>query len=184
MNKEQNTFRNHLAQTTPFPFGIKVKYAKGSYIYDENDQAYLDFISGIGVSSLGHGNEAVNSAIKNQVDKHLHVMVYGEFEQEAQNQLAEELMLVLPPELDAFYFVNSGTEANEAALKLAKRATGRTELIAFKGSYHGSTHGSLSVSYNEIKKIPFRPLLPDVSFIQLNFWDDLEKITKKTAAVI
>lgn len=184
MNSKNNTFRNHLAQTTPFPFGIKVSHAKGSFIYDESGKAYLDFISGIGVSSLGHGNEVVNSAIKNQVDKHLHVMVYGEFEQEAQNQLAEELLLTLPENLNSFYFVNSGTEANEAALKLAKRASGRTELIAFKGSYHGSTHGSLSVSFNETKKNPFRPLLPDVKFIQLNFWDDLEEITIKTAAVI
>lgn len=179
-----STFQEHLAQTTPFPFGIKVSHAEGSFIYDENDKAYLDLISGIAVSYLGHGNEVVKSAIKEQVDKHLHVMVYGEFIQTAQNKLAEELMHTLPSSLNSFYFVNSGTEANEAALKLAKRATGRTEIIAFKGSYHGSTHGSLSVSYNEIKKNPFRPLLPDVRFMQLNQWDDLEMITNKTAAVI
>jgi acetylornithine/succinyldiaminopimelate/putrescine aminotransferase len=184
MSLKPSIFKNNLAQTTPFPFGIKVKHAKESYIYDENNKAYLDLISGIGVSYLGHGNEEVKTAIKTQVDNHLHVMVYGEFEQEAQNRLAEELLFTLPPKLNSFYFVNSGTEANEAAIKLAKRATGRTELIAFKGSYHGSTHGSMSVSYNEAKKSPFRPLLPNIRFIELNQWEDLANITSKTAAVI
>ncbi len=184
MSSKESIFKNHLAQTTPFPFGIKVSHAEGSYIYDENNKAYLDLVSGIAVSYLGHGNEAVKSAIKEQTDKHLHVMVYGEFEQEAQNKLAEELLQTLPDSLNSFYFVNSGTEANEAAIKLAKRATGRTEIIAFKGSYHGSTHGSLSISYNPLKKLPFRPLLPDVNFIELNQWDDLIHISSKTACVI
>lgn len=184
MNSEDLIFKNNLAQTTPFPFGIKVSHAEGSFIYDVNNKAYLDLISGVAVSYLGHGNEVVKSAIKQQVDKHLHVMVYGEFEQQAQNELAKELLHTLPKSLSSFYFVNSGTEANEAAIKLAKRATGRTGLIAFKGSYHGSTHGSLSVSYNPLKKLPFRPLLPDVKFISLNHWDDLEEITEKTACVI
>jgi acetylornithine/succinyldiaminopimelate/putrescine aminotransferase len=184
MDINNSTFKNNLAQTTPFPFGIKVKRAEGSFIYDDNNKAYLDLISGISVSYLGHGNNAVKSAIKDQVDKHLHVMVYGEFEQDAQNQLAQELLLTLPEELNSFYFVNSGTEANEAALKLAKRATGRTEIIAFKGSYHGSTHGSLSVSYSPSKKAPFLPLLPNISFIELNHWGDLKKIGSNTAAVI
>ncbi|MAC94540.1 MAG: aspartate aminotransferase family protein [Flavobacteriales bacterium] len=179
-----HTFKDHLAQTTPFPFGIKVSHAEGSYIYDTDGKAYLDLISGIAVSYLGHGREEIKDAIKAQTDKHLHVMVYGEFEQEAQNELAEELKQTLPKSLHSFYFVNSGTEANEAALKLAKRATGRRKLISFKGAYHGSTHGSLSVSFNEIKKNPFRPLLPDVHFIELNNFGDLNQITEKTAAVI
>src|SRR5690606_15799722 len=153
-----NTFFNHLAQTTPFPFGIKVSHAEGSYIYDTDGKAYLDLISGIAVSYLGHGREEIKDAIKAQTDKHLHVMVYGEFEQEAQNELADELKQTLPKSLQSFYFVNSGTEANEAALKLAKRATGRRQLISYKGAYHGSTHGSMSVSFNESKKNPFRPL--------------------------
>ena len=179
-----HTFKDHLAQTTPFPFGIKVSHAEGSYIYDADGKAYLDLISGIAVSYLGHGREEIKDAIKAQTDKHLHVMVYGEFEQEAQNELAEELKQTLLKSLHSFYFVNSGTEANEAALKLAKRATGRRKLISFKGAYHGSTHGSLSVSFNEIKKNPFRPLLPDVHFIELNNFGDLNQITEKTAAVI
>ncbi len=173
-----------LAQTTPFPFGIKVSHAEGAYIYDTSGKAYLDFISGIAVSALGHGNEAVKTAIKTQVDKHLHVMVYGEFEQEAQNELAKELSEILPNSLDAYYFVNSGTEANEAALKLMKRASGRSEIIAFEGSYHGSTHGSLSISHKELKKSPFRPLLPNIRFIRLNEIEDLKFITDKTAGVI
>lgn len=179
-----HTFKDHLAQTTPFPFGIKVSHAEGSYIYDTDEKAYLDLISGIAVSYLGHGREEIKDAIKAQTDKHLHVMVYGEFEQEAQNELAEELKQTLPKSLHSFYFVNSGTEANEAALKLAKRATGRRQLISFKGAYHGSTHGSLSVSYNEIKKNPFRPLLPDVNFIELNNFNELQQITQQTAGVI
>jgi acetylornithine/succinyldiaminopimelate/putrescine aminotransferase len=177
-------FSEHLAQTTPFPFGIKVSHAEGSYIYDTDGKSYLDLISGIAVSYLGHGRQEIKAAIKDQVDKHLHVMVYGEFEQEAQNELAEELKRTLPESLQSFYFVNSGTEANEAALKLAKRATGRSQLISFKGAYHGSTHGSLSVSSNEIKKNPFRPLLPNIHFIELNNFDQLQYITEQTAGVI
>lgn len=181
---KRSIFKDHLAQTTPFPFGIKVSHAEGSYIYDTDGKAYLDLISGIAVSHLGHGRAEIKDAIKAQVDKHLHVMVYGEFEQEAQNELAKELKKTLPESLQSFYFVNSGTEANEAALKLAKRATGRSQLIAFKGAYHGSTHGSLSISSNENKKNPFRPLLPDVQFIELNNFDELKQITEQTAGVI
>ena len=184
VNKTEDFFKQHLAQTTPFPFGIKVDHAKGSYIYDHDGKAYLDLISGIAVSNLGHGNPEVINAIKDQAEKHLHVMVYGEFEQTAQNDLANELLQTLPEPLNSFYFVNSGTEANEAALKLAKRVTGRKKLIAFEGAYHGSTHGSLSVSYNSAKKVAFEPLLPQIEFIQLNHHIDLERIDENTAAVI
>lgn len=184
VNSTKDFFKQHLAQTTPFPFGIKVDHAKGSYIYDTDGKSYLDLISGIAVSNLGHGNPKVIKAIKQQAEKHLHVMVYGEFEQAAQNELAKELMHTLPKSLNSFYFVNSGTEANEAALKLAKRLTGRKKLIAFEGAYHGSTHGSLSVSYNPAKKIAFEPLLPNIDFIRLNQNEDLSKIDGETAAVI
>jgi acetylornithine/succinyldiaminopimelate/putrescine aminotransferase len=144
----------------------------------------MDMISGIGVSNIGHRHPKVIEAIKQQLDKHLHVMVYGEFIQHTPNALAQKLVSLLPETLNCCYFVNSGTEANEGALKLAKRYTGRTEIISFKKSYHGSTHGSLSVSGNEIKKRAFRPLLPDVKFITFNHADELNFITTKTACII
>lgn len=184
MQGGNNTFMKHLAQTTPYPFGIKIDRAEGSYIYDKEGNAYLDMIAGVAVSSLGHGHPRIKSAIINQLERHLHVMVYGEFEQDAQNELAKELLKTLPTQLDAFYFVNSGTEANEAALKLAKRVSGKTELIAFKGAYHGSTHGSMSISANEEKKSAFQPLLPDIKFIELNQISELDQISDKTAAVV
>jgi acetylornithine/succinyldiaminopimelate/putrescine aminotransferase len=144
----------------------------------------MDMISGISVSNIGHRHTKVVEAIKNQLDKHLHVMVYGEYIQSTPNQLAAKLASLLPATLNCSYFVNSGTEANEAALKLAKRITGRTEIISCKKSYHGSTHGSLSVSGNELKKRSFRPLLPDVQFIEFNREEDLRNITERTACVI
>ncbi len=177
-------FKEILAQTSPSPMGLSIKHAQGSYIFDTNDKAYLDFTSGIAVSSLGHGHPKIKEAIKAQVDKHLHVMVYGEFIQEAQTQLGKKLIELLPADLSQVYFVNSGTEANEGALKLAKRFTNRTEIISFDKSYHGSTHGSLSVSGNEDKKYAFRPLLPDVKFIPFNCQTSLEAITQRTACVI
>jgi acetylornithine/N-succinyldiaminopimelate aminotransferase len=174
----------HLAQTTMFPIGTKVDYAKGVYIYDTKGKTYMDMVSGIGVSNWGHGNEDINNAIKAQVDKHLHVMVYGEFVQESQVLAAQRLIDLMPKPLDTCYFVNSGTEAIEAALKLAKRVTGRTELIAIEGSYHGNTHGSMSVSHNETKKSSFRPLLPDVSFLKYHDESDLARISERTACVL
>jgi acetylornithine/N-succinyldiaminopimelate aminotransferase len=173
-----------LAKTTPYPFEIEVKNAEGIYIYDKNNTQYIDLISGIAVSNLGHQNEHIKSAIKNQVDKHLHVMVYGEYYQSIQNELSNKLCSILPKGLDVLYPVNSGTEANEAAIKLAKRATGRSKIIAFKGAYHGSTHGSLSVSGNEEKKYAFRPLLPDVFHIEFNNINELSEIDSATACVI
>src|SRR6187402_828842 len=184
MDFSQETFSNHLAQTTENPYLISVSYAEGIYIYGTDNKRYTDLISGIGVSSIGHRNPLVVQAIKDQLDRHLHVMVYGEFIQSASNDLAKKLATVLPPSLDCSYFVNSGTEANEGALKLAKRYTGRTEIISCRKSYHGSTHGSLSVSGNEVKKQKFRPLLPDVRFIEFNNPDDLSSITERTACVI
>ena len=164
--------------------GIDVNRAEGIYIYDKNDKKYLDLISGIAVSNLGHNHPKIKEAIKQQVDQHLHVMVYGEYQQAVQNKLASKLCNILPDGLDVLYPVNSGTEANEAALKLAKRVTGRLELISFNGAYHGSTHGSLSVSGNEEKKSAFKPLLPEVRFIDFNNIAQLNTISTKTAAVI
>ena len=181
---ERDFFLSHLGQTTPFPFLVEVERAEGIYIYDKQGKAYMDMISGVAVNNIGHRHPKVISALKNQIDKYLHVMVYGEFIQDSQQLLVKELLEVLPDSLDGVYVVNSGTEAIEAALKLAKRVTGRTELISFRGSYHGSTHGSMSVSGNEVKKQAFRPLLPDVQFLQLNQQVYLERITEKTAGVI
>lgn len=177
-------FLNHLSQTSPHPLKLEVSHAKGTYIYDKEGRKYFDLISGIAVSNIGHCHPAVVQAVKDQVDQYMHVMAYGEFIQGPQIDLAKTLTQLLPPPLSSCYFVNSGAEANEGALKLAKRITGRTELIAFNNSYHGSTHGALSVSGNEVKKNAFRPLLPDVKFLNFNQPDDLSEITEKTAAVI
>jgi acetylornithine/N-succinyldiaminopimelate aminotransferase len=153
-------------------------------VYDKNGKAYFDFISGISVSNIGHRHPHVVSAIKNQLDRHMHVMVYGEFYQDAQVNLAVKLAELLPAQLNCSYFVNSGTEAIEASLKLAKRITGRTKMVACKGAYHGNTHGSMSVSWNEYKKAKFRPLLPDVHFMEFNNVIDLSLIDERTACVI
>ncbi len=177
-------FFKHLAPTTPFPFRIPIERAEGVYLYTPEGKRYTDFISGIGVSNLGHRHPHVVSAIREQLDRHLHVMVYGEYIQSSSNRLAHKLASLLPSTLDCVYLVNSGTEANEGALKLAKRLTGRTELVSFRKSYHGSTHGSMSVSGNEVKKSAFRPLLPDVRFIDFNRIESLTEITERTAGVI
>lgn len=181
---ESQIFKKKLGQTSPFPFLLEIDQAEGIYIYDVNGKAYMDMISGVSVNNIGHRHPKVVEALKNQLDKHLHVMVYGEFVQKAVNGFARELTSILPENLNCVYPVNSGTEANEAALKLVRRVTGRTELISFRGSYHGSTFGSLSVSGNEIKKLAFRPLLPDVRFLAFNQVDQLPLITEKTAGVI
>jgi acetylornithine/N-succinyldiaminopimelate aminotransferase len=184
MDTSKEIFLKRLGQTSPFPFLIEVSHANGSYIYDTNGKAYLDMIAGVAVNNIGHRHPKVLAAINQQLDKHMHVMVYGEFIQAAQNNFAEKLACLLPPALNAVYTVNSGTEANEAAIKLAKRVTGRTEIISCIGAYHGSTNGSLSISANEVKKTAFRPLLPDIRFIKHNDLADLRQISTKTAAVI
>lgn len=184
MDFSEDVFLHRLAPTSPDPFLIKVERAEGIYLYSPDGKRYIDMISGIAVSSLGHRHPRVIQAIQEQLNKHLHVMVYGEYIQSAPNRLAQKLTSLLPASLNCCYLVNSGTEANEAALKLAKRATGRTEIISFRKSYHGSTHGSLSVSGNEVKKSAFRPLLPDVRFLDFNEPDQLDLITTRTACVI
>jgi len=176
-------FINLLGQTSPYPLLLEIDRAEGLFLYDKQGNAYADLISGIAVSSLGHGHPAIKQAIKKQVERHLHVMVYGEFIQESQLDFAHQLTKILPPSLQAVYPVNSGTEAIEAAIKLVKRATGRREIIAFKGSYHGSTHGSMSISHNEVKKTNYRPLLPGIRFITLNNLEELNQITTATAGV-
>ena len=183
MERREN-FLKLQGQTNPFPFLIDVESAQGVYIYDKNGKAYMDMISGVAVNNIGHNHPKVVSALKTQIDKHLHVMVYGEFVQDAQLDFSQKLTALLPEQLNCVYTVNSGTEANEAALKLAKRITGRSELISCIGAYHGSTHGSLSVSANETKKSNYRPLLPGVKFMRHNHPEDLLMISEKTAAVI
>lgn len=180
----EKDFLYKLGQTSPFPFLIEVQDARGLYIRDKKGKTYMDMISGVAVNNIGMNHPAVVDAVKKQVDQHMHVMVYGEFIQDSQLDLSRKLTAILPKNLNCVYPVNSGTEANEAALKLAKRVTGRSELVSFRGSYHGSTHGSMSVSGNEVKKLAFRPLLPDVRFLEYNNIPDLEQITEKTAGVI
>ncbi len=183
MNNKASFLKN-LGQTNQSPYLIEVESADGIYIYDKEGKAYMDMIAGVAVNNIGNRHPKVVEAIKEQADKYLHVMVYGEFVQESSVEFAEKLTSLLPDSLNCVYPVNSGTEANEAALKLTKRITGRSEIISFRGSYHGSTHGSLSVSGNETKKIAYRPLLPDVRFLQHNSIPDLAQITTKTAGVI
>jgi acetylornithine/N-succinyldiaminopimelate aminotransferase len=177
-------FNQHLAPTSPFPIGLHIDHAKGVRLFDTTGKSYIDLIAGIGVSSVGHQNETVKEAIKKQLETYAHVMVYGEYIQEVVNELAIKLASLLPPSLRTSYFVNSGTEANEAAIKLAKRATGRHRIITFYKSYHGSTQGSMSVSDNEDKKRNFRPLIPGVEKIQFNSIESLSAISNQIAAVI
>ncbi|WP_428330188.1 aspartate aminotransferase family protein [Mucilaginibacter sp.] len=172
------------AQTTDFPLLLEFERAEGVYMYDKEGKPFIDLISGIGVSNLGHSNPYVINAIKQQVDKYMHLMVYGEYVQTPQVRFAEKLTSILPSGLQSVYFTNSGSEAVEGALKLAKRFTGRQQVIAFHNSYHGSTHGALSVMGNEEFKQAYRPLLPGVSFISFNKTADLSYITNQTACVI
>ena len=164
--------------------GLEIDRAEGPYIYTVDDRRYVDFISGIAVSSLGHRHPSVVKAVKEQVDRHLHVMVYGEFIQKPQSAYAELLTAELPETLDRVYFVNSGTEANEGALKLAKKHTGRHKLIGFHHGYHGDTQGSLSVTGRDVYRDPYLPLLPDVHFLEFNSSEHLGLIDEETAAVI
>jgi len=178
------SFYKHIAQTSDFPMGLEIERAEGCKIYTTDGREYVDLISGIAVSSLGHRHPVVVKAIKEQVDRHLHVMVYGEFIQKPQSEFAELLTSQLPEKLDRVYFVNSGTEANEGALKLAKKYTGRTKFVAFRDGYHGDTHGSLSVTGRDVYRDPYLPLLPNVEFINFNDPSGLDAIDKETAAVI
>ncbi|MFH4964374.1 aspartate aminotransferase family protein [Gaetbulibacter sp. M235] len=177
-------FLKYQAQTSPHPLALEISHADGSYIYDSEQKAYLDFVAGVSATPLGHNHPKVINAIKEQLDKYLHVMVYGEYAQKAPVELCKLIANHLPNPLDKTYLTNSGTEAIEGALKLAKRITGRSELIAAKKAYHGNTMGSMSVMGYEERKQAFRPLLPDIRFIEFNNEDDISKITSKTAGVI
>ncbi len=177
-------FFNHQAQTTPHPLAIEISHAEGSYIYDSNKKAYLDFVAGVSANSLGHNHPKVSEAIKKQLNAYTHVMVYGEFIQKPQVNLCKTLAKHLPPSLQTIYLTNSGTEATEGALKLAKRVTGRSNIIACKNGYHGNTQGAMSVCGAEQQNRAFRPLIPGIKFIEFNNEIDLEKITTETAAVI
>jgi acetylornithine/succinyldiaminopimelate/putrescine aminotransferase len=177
-------FFKYQAQTSPNPLAIEISHAKGSYIYDTSGKAYLDFVAGVSANSLGHNHPKVTDAIKNQLDAYAHVMVYGEFIQKPQVELCKILAENSPKNLNSVYITNSGTEATEGALKLAKRVTNRSEIIAAKNSYHGNTMGAMSVSGVERQNQAFRPLIPGTKFIAFNCDFCLHKITKKTAAVI
>lgn len=181
---QRELFFRHLAQTSEKPLALEIEKAEGIYMYGSGGKKYMDLISGISVSGTGHRHPEVIKAIKEQSEKYLHLMVYGEYIQTPQVKLAEALVKFLPTSLSSIYYVNSGTEATEGALKLAKRFTGRREIIAFKNAYHGSTHGSLSVMGCEDYKQSFRPLLPEVRFIEFNNISDLKNISEKTACVI
>ncbi len=183
MNNRQ-LFLSHLAQTTDFPLMIEVEKAEGIYLYGPNQERYIDLIAGIGVSNVGHRHPRVIAAIQDQLDKYLHLMVYGEYAQGPAVEYTKLLAHHLPEKLNKTYLTNSGTEAIEGALKLARRATGRTEIIAAKNAYHGNTMGSLSLMDYEERVKPFRPLIGDISFIKFNLEKDLKQITLKTAAVI
>ena len=177
-------FIQYQAQTSPYPLGMEVSHAIGSYIYDTNNNRYLDFVAGVSACSLGHQHPRVNQAIKDQLDLYSHVMVYGEYSQSPAVEYCKLMASLLPDPLDKTYLVNSGTEAIEGALKLARRVTGRSQLISCHNAYHGNTMGSLSVMGFEERKQVFRPLIPDVEFITFNNEADLAKITTKTAGIL
>jgi len=180
----KDDFFTYQAQTTTHPLALEVTRAKGSYIYDKQGNAHLDFVAGISACSLGHCHPKVVEAVKQQTARYMHVMVYGEYILQPAVEYAKLLASLLPKPLETTYLVNSGTEAIEGAIKLARRVTERSEIIAAKCAYHGNTMGSLSLMGYEERKAPFRPLIPDISFIDFNSKTDLEKITHKTAAVV
>jgi acetylornithine/succinyldiaminopimelate/putrescine aminotransferase len=181
---ERQLFQKHLAQTSDAPLGLEIIKAEGSYMYDVHGKSYMDLISGIAVSNVGHRNPKVVEAIKQQVDQYMHLMVYGEYIQSPQVKLAEALIRsTQSASLNQVYFTNSGTEAVEGAMKLAKRFTGRTEFISCKNAYHGASQGALSLAGDENFKNSFRPLLPNMRLIEHGNTNDLNFITEKTAAI-
>lgn len=182
MSKE--AFFKYQAQTTPHPLAMEISHAEGSYIFDSNKKAYLDFVAGVSACSLGHRHPKVIKAIQDQLDKYMHVMVYGEYIQKPALELTELLAKHYPEKIDKTYLTNSGTEAIDGALKLARRFTGRSEILAADKAYHGNTMGALSIMGFEERKQPFRPLIPNVRFLKFNDEKDLSKITSKTAAVV
>lgn len=184
MISQRQLFLDLLAQTSKSPLSLEIEKAEGVFLYDSSGKKYYDMISGISVSNVGHRHPEVVAAVKEQVDKYMHLMVYGEYIQSPQVNLARKLTSLLPAKLNSCYFVNSGTEAVEGALKLSKRYTGKTNIVSFKNGYHGSTAGSLSVMGDETLKQPFRPLLPGINFATFNYEEDLKLIDEDSACVI
>lgn len=184
MLTQRQLFLQHVAQTSPAPLALEIVRAEGVYLYDASGHAYIDLIAGISVSNVGHRHPHVVGAIKAQLDKYMHLMVYGEYVQSPQVLLAQRIAQLLPAPLSSCYFVNSGAEAVEGALKLAKRFTGRTGLVSFRNAYHGSTHGALSMMGDEFFKQAFRPLLPDVQHLPFGDVEALQRIGTHTAAVL
>ena len=183
MLSQKQLFLQHLAQTSPTPPSLEIERAEGVFLYDKTGKKYLDLISGIAVSSLGHGHPEIKQAAKDQIDRHMHLMVFGEFVISPQVNLAKQITDLLPDKLSTVYFTNSGTEATEGAMKLAKRFTGRNNFVSFKNSYHGSSQGALSLGGNEWLKNAYRPLLNGQTIIDYNNENHLDQITEKTAAV-
>ncbi len=184
MPSNKQLFLQYLGQTSPAPLGIEIENAEGIYMYDKAGKAYVDLVSGVSVSNLGHHHPQIIAAIKEQVDKYMHLMVYGEIVQAPQVKFAELLCKQLPESLDSVYLVNSGSEAIEGSMKLAKRLTGRSQILSCHNAYHGGTHGALSIMGSETFKTAFRPLLPDTMLIEYNNFDDINKITEQTACLI
>ncbi|MCK9254311.1 MAG: aspartate aminotransferase family protein [Bacteroidales bacterium] len=184
MISNRDLFLNYLGQTSDSPYLLEIESAEGIYLIGPDKKKYIDLISGVSVSALGHNFEPIKNAIENQLQKHLHLMVYGEFIQSPQVKLAEYLVKLLPKEINSVYFVNSGSEAIEGAVKLAKRYTGRTKICSFVNAYHGSSHAALSLCGNEDFKSSFRPLLPEIYILRVNNYEDLNIIDKDTACVV
>lgn len=184
MISQKELFYSYLAQTSPEPMELEIEKAEGLNLIDKNGKHYLDLISGISVSNVGHSHPEIIKAVKDQADQYMHLMVYGEYIQTPQVKLAEALTNLLPDNLNNVYFVNSGSEAIEGALKLAKRHTGRTDIISFENAYHGSSHGALSIMGNEEFKNNFRPLLPNTKVLRYNNFEDLKQINTQTACVV
>jgi acetylornithine/N-succinyldiaminopimelate aminotransferase len=181
---QRELFLKHIAQTSPSPIGLEIVKAEGAILYDASGKEYIDLIGGISVANIGHRHPKVIAAIQKQLDAYLHIMVYGEFVETPQVQYAKLLTDHLPASLNSVYFTNSGAEAVEGAMKLAKRVTGRTQIIAFNKSYHGSTQGALSVIGDEYWRNAFRPLLPDILHLEYDSFDSLKEISEQTACVI
>lgn len=184
MITNRQIYYKNLGLPSTVSHALEITMSEGIYLYDVNGKRYTDLVSGVSVSNLGHNNERIKDAIKKQIDNYSHLMVYGKFIQEPQTRLARKLAHHLPAGLDCTFFVNSGSEAIEGALKLAKRFTGRTEMVSFRNAYHGGTHGALSMLGNEEMKYAFRPLLPDIRQLRFNHPEDLQQITERTACVL
>jgi acetylornithine/N-succinyldiaminopimelate aminotransferase len=184
MISQRQLFLQHVGQTSPSPMGLEIEKAEGIYLIGTDGKKYIDLVAGVSVSNLGHGHPEIVKAVKEQAGKHMHLMVYGEFIQAPQVDYAKLLTDLLPENLESVYFVNSGSEANEGAIKLAKRYTGRSEVVAFKKAYHGSTQALMSLMSDKKFSRAFRPLMPDVKLLEFNNEHDLREITEKTACVV